>query len=125
MELSQSTASTISDASEWQLDMASPQSTCSTVQLNSLMRKRMALNSFLEEVGISPVKKVLIVDWMSASNRTNPDYERKAKQIMEQILSILTPGQENQLEIFLSDQDTTKNNDLLKSVSAAYTTMTS
>ncbi|CAC5388267.1 unnamed protein product [Mytilus coruscus] len=103
MELSQSTASTFSDASEWPLDMASSQSTCSTVQLNSPMRKRMALNSFLEEVGISPVKKVLSVDWMSASHRTKSDYERKAKQIMEQVLSILTPGQENQLEIFLSE----------------------
>lgn len=41
---------------------------------DSPLRKRKALNTFLDAIGVSPIKKTLTVDFESASKRTQNDY---------------------------------------------------
>ena len=61
------------------------------------------------------------MDWDSASERTKSDYIRKVREIIEAILKIIAPGQEASLAKSVFGEDTTRENNVLHSISAAYT----
>lgn len=62
---------------------------------NSMKRK--ALDNFLQSCGLSPVKKQLKINWNLSSERTQYDYSMKTKQIFEQVVNVLAPGQGSHL----------------------------
>lgn len=62
---------------------------------DSPLRKRKALNTFLDAIGVSPIKKpTLTVDFESASKRTQNEYLKKSKDIIHNIISIIASNQE-------------------------------
>ena len=87
-------------------------------------RKRKALNNFLLEVGISPIKKTLTVDWDSSSERTKSDYIKKAQKTIKEVLSVLAPNQEMKLETELLNQNNYQH-DILKSIANCFDSLTS
>ncbi|VDI55030.1 Hypothetical predicted protein [Mytilus galloprovincialis] len=106
--ISESVYSQSSQYSEWQDSQESPS-----------RKRKMSLNSFLETVDISPVKKTLTVDFDLASERTKNDYVRKAKRIMHSVLGILVPQQESLFEEVLYESNAYKDQ-TLESFSKAY-----
>ncbi|XP_076105602.1 uncharacterized protein LOC143073719 isoform X2 [Mytilus galloprovincialis] len=111
--ISESVYSQSSQYSEWQDSQESPS-----------RKRKMSLNSFLETVDISPVKKTLTVDFDLASERTKNDYVRKAKRIMHSVLGILVPQQESLFEEVLYESNAYKDQ-TLESFSKAYSSMSS
>ncbi|CAC5386290.1 unnamed protein product [Mytilus coruscus] len=111
--ISETVYSQSSQYSEWQDSQESPS-----------RKRKIALNTFLETVDISPVKKTLTVDFDLASERTKNDYVRKAKRIMNSVLGILVPQQESLLEEVLYDFNACKDK-TLESFSKAYSSMSS
>ena len=66
------------------------------------------LNNFLLEVGVSPIKKTLTVDWDSSSERAKSDYIKKLRKkttTINEVLSVLAPNQEIKLETGLLNQN--------------------
>ncbi|CAC5385411.1 unnamed protein product [Mytilus coruscus] len=59
--------------------------------------KRKALDNFLQTCGLSPMKKQLKINWNQSSERTQYDYSMKTKQIFEQVVNVLAPGQGSHL----------------------------
>ncbi|CAC5392039.1 unnamed protein product [Mytilus coruscus] len=111
--ISETVYSQSSQYSEWQDSQESPS-----------RKRKIALNTFLETVDISPVKKTLTVDFDLASERTKNDYVRKAKRIMNSVLGILVPQQESLLEEVLYESNACKDK-TLESFSKAYSSMSS
>ncbi|CAC5391325.1 unnamed protein product [Mytilus coruscus] len=111
--ISETVYSQSSQYSEWQDSQESPS-----------RKRKIALNTFLETVDISPVKKTLTLDFDLASERTKNDYVRKAKRIMNSVLGILVPQQESLLEEVLYESNACKYK-TLESFSKAYSSMSS
>ena len=55
------------------------------------------LNDFLASRDVSPVRHKLSVPWESANERTKRRYSRKAKQIVQEVLEVIAPGQSEKL----------------------------
>lgn len=93
---------------------------------DSPLRKRKALNTFLDAIGVSPIKKTLTVDFESASKRTQNDYLKKSKDIIHNIISIIAPNQEALLQkaLYSSNPDS-EDTSIMESISKAYSSMTS
>ena len=80
------------------------------------------MNNFLDQIGVSPLKKTLRVDWSAASDRTKADHLRKAQQTIKGVLALIAPNQE---EILQEQLFPSKNANLLESVASSYESMTS
>lgn len=93
---------------------------------DSPLRKRKALNTFLDAIGVSPIEKTLTVDFESASKRTQNDYLNKSKDIIHNIISIIAPNQEALLQkaLYSSNPDS-EDTIIIESISKAYSSMTS
>lgn len=84
------------------------------------------MNTFLDAIGVSPIKKTLTVDFESASKRTQNDYLKKSKDIIHNIISIIAPNQEALLQkaLYSSNPDS-EDTSIIESISKAHSSMTS
>lgn len=105
-------------SSEWQDSQEHSQ--------DSPLRKRKALNTFLDAIGVSPIQKTLTVDFESASKRTQNNYLKKSKDIIHRIISIIAPNQGALLQkaLYSSNPDS-EDTSIIESISKAYSSMTS
>lgn len=86
---------------------------------NSMKRK--ALDNFLQSCGLSPVKKQLKINWNLSSERTQYDYSMKTKQIFEQVVNVLAPGQGSHLlDSVMNSNPSTSSDKTLEILSTAY-----
>lgn len=86
---------------------------------NSMKRK--ALDNFLQSCGLSPVKKQLKINWNLSSERTQYDYSMKTKQIFEQVVNVLAPGQGSHLLVsVMNSNPSTSSDKTLEILSTAY-----
>lgn len=86
---------------------------------NSMKRK--ALDNFLQSCGLSPVKKQLKINWNPSSERTQYDYSMKTKQIFEQVVNVLAPGQGSHLlDSVMNSNPSTSSDKTLEILSTAY-----
>ncbi|CAH3140230.1 unnamed protein product [Porites lobata] len=68
-----------------------------TEHLGELTLPLKKLNDFLASRDVSPVRHKLSVPWESANERTKRRYSRKAKQSVQEVIEVISPGQSDKL----------------------------
>ncbi|CAG2238121.1 unnamed protein product [Mytilus edulis] len=87
--------------------------------------KHKALDNFLQSCGLSHVKKQLKINWNLSSERTQYDYSMKTKQIFEQVVNVLAPGQgpgqgSHLLDSVMNSNPSTSSDKMLEILSTVY-----